>query len=65
MLSKTNRRVGVIHVIERLARHQGHMPLRNAVAQFIAGSVALASGQSDGREGPAIHLGSAGSRLIE
>jgi len=40
------------------------MPLRNAVAQFIAGSVALASGQSGGREGPAIHLGAAGSSLI-
>ena len=64
VLSKTNRRVGVVHVIERLARHQGHMPLRNAVAQFITGVVALASGQSGGREGPAIHLGAAGSSLI-
>ena len=64
VLTKTNRRVGVIHVIERLARHQGHMPLRNAVAQFITGVVALASGQSGGREGPAIHLGAAGSSLI-
>lgn len=48
VLSKTNRRVGVTHVIERLARHQGHMPPRNTVAQFIAGVVALASGQSGG-----------------
>ena len=64
VLSKTNRRVGVIHVIERLARHQGHMPLKNALAQFITGVVALASGQPGGREGPAIHLGAAGSGLI-
>ncbi|MFP6802099.1 MAG: chloride channel protein [Pseudomonadales bacterium] len=64
VLSKTNRRVGVVHVIERLARHQGHMPLRNALAQFITGVVALASGQPGGREGPAIHLGAAGSSLI-
>ena len=64
VLSKTNRRVGVVHVIERLARHQGHMPLRNVVAQFITGVVALASGQPGGREGPAIHLGAAGSSLI-
>ena len=64
VLSKTNRRVGVIHVIERLARHQGHMPLKNALAQFITGVVALASGQPGGREGPAIHLGAAGSSLI-
>ena len=64
VLSKTNRRVGVIHVIERLARHQGNMPLKNALAQFITGVVALASGQPGGREGPAIHLGAAGSSLI-
>jgi len=64
VLSKTNRRVGVIHVIERLARHQGHMPLKNALAQFITGVVALASGQPGGREGPANHLGAAGSGLI-
>jgi chloride channel protein, CIC family len=64
LLSKQDRRVGVIHVIERLARHQGHMPLRNAVVQFITGVIALASGQSGGREGPAIHLGAAGSSLI-
>ena len=64
MLSKPDRRVGVVHVIERLARHQGHMPLRNAIVQFIGGVVALASGQPGGREGPAIHLGAAGSSLI-
>jgi CIC family chloride channel protein len=34
------------------------------VAQFITGVVALASGQPGGREGPAIHLGAAGSSLI-
>lgn len=64
LLSKPDRRVGVVHVIERLARHQGHMPLRNAIVQFITGVVALASGQPGGREGPAIHLGAAGSSLI-
>jgi len=54
----------VVHVLERLARHQGHMPLRNAIIQFVTGVIALASGQSGGREGPAIHLGAAGSSLI-
>lgn len=63
-LAPTDRRVGVVHVLERLARHQGHMPLRNAVVQFFAGVVALTSGQSGGREGPAIHLGATGSSLI-
>ena len=63
-LAPASRRIGVIHVLERLARHQGHMPLRNALVQFSTGVIALASGQSGGREGPAIHLGAAGSSLI-
>jgi len=62
--SDTDRRVGVVHVLERLARHQGHMPLKNVLVQFVTGVVALVSGQSGGREGPAIHLGAAGSSLI-
>ncbi|MBL6691156.1 MAG: chloride channel protein [Pseudomonadales bacterium] len=63
-LAPADRRIGVVHVLERLARHQGHMPLSNALVQFITGVIALASGQSGGREGPAIHLGAAGSSLI-
>ncbi len=62
--SETDRRIGVVHVLERLARHQGHMPLKNALIQFVGGVVALATGQSGGREGPAIHLGATGSSLI-
>jgi len=27
-------RVGVVHVMERLSRHQGFLPLRNALVQF-------------------------------
>ncbi|HSG88698.1 MAG TPA: chloride channel protein [Pseudomonadales bacterium] len=63
-LSPERRNVGVVHVIERLARHQGHLPLSNALAQFLGGIVALATGQSAGREGPAIHLGAAASSLL-
>ncbi len=63
-LTPTDRRIGVVHVMERLARHQGHMPLKNAVVQFVTGVIALVSGQSGGREGPAIHLGATGSSLI-
>ena len=58
------RRVGVVHVMERLSRHQGYLPLRNAVIQFFGGAIALATGQSGGREGPAIHLGATAASLL-
>jgi len=57
-------KVGVTHVLDRLFRYQGHMPLGNTLVQFFAGAIALISGQSAGREGPAIHLGAAGSSLF-
>ena len=58
------RRVGVVHVMERLSRHQGRLPLKNAVIQFFGGAIALATGQSGGREGPAIHLGATAASLL-
>jgi CIC family chloride channel protein len=58
------RRVGVVHVMERLSLHQGYLPLKNAVIQFIGGAIALISGQSGGREGPAIHLGATAASLL-
>ena len=64
LISPGSRRVGVVHVMERLARHQGHMPIKNALVPFFAGVIALGSCQSGGREGPAVHLGAAGSSLI-
>lgn len=57
-LAPQTRQVGVSHVIERLNYHQGHLPVKNAVAQFFIGGLTIASGQSVGREGPGIHLGS-------
>lgn len=63
-LSSDARKTGVTHVLDRLARHQGHLPVSNLIAQFLGGTVALISGQSLGREGPAIHLGAAGSSLL-
>ena len=59
-----DRAVGVVHVMERLRRHQGHLPWRNAGVQFSLGSIALLTGQSGGREGPAIHLGAATSSIL-
>lgn len=58
------RRVGVVHVMERLSLHQGNLPLKNAMIQFIGGAIALMTGQSGGREGPAIHLGATAASLL-
>lgn len=57
-------KVGLVHLLERLAYHQGHVPGKNLIAQFIIAVVALVSGQSVGREGPAIYMGASLSSLI-
>ncbi len=62
--SKAERQCGVGHVIERYQQHQAHLPARNGVIQFFAGSVAALSGHSVGREGPAVHLGATCSSLL-
>lgn len=63
-LKPETRRVGVSHVLERMAHHQGHLPAKNAIVQFFLGGLTIASGQSVGREGPGIHLGSTTGSLI-
>lgn len=63
-LKPDTRRVGVSHVLERMAHHQGHLPAKNAIVQFFLGGLTIASGQSVGREGPGIHLGSTTGSLI-
>jgi H+/Cl- antiporter ClcA len=57
------RHVGVVHVMERLAYHQGRLPLRNALVQFFGAAASIIAGHSMGREGPAIHLGAASGSL--
>jgi len=64
LVSRAPLRVGVIHVMERLAYHEGHLPFKNALMQFIGGAIAIISGHSVGREGPCIHLGAAGASLL-
>jgi H+/Cl- antiporter ClcA len=59
-----SRQLGVVHVMERLARVSGRMPWKNAVLQFFGGALSILSGHSVGREGPAIHLGAASSSLL-
>ncbi|MCP5205645.1 MAG: chloride channel protein [Hahellaceae bacterium] len=59
-----NRKVGVAYVIERLGYHQGYITFKSALAQFFCGVMTITSGQSAGREGPAVHLGSACGSLL-
>jgi CIC family chloride channel protein len=63
-LSVQSRSVGISHVLERLKNHQGHMPLSNFFVQFFGGIIAALSGQSTGREGPAVHLGAAAGSIM-
>ena len=56
--------VGIVYVKERLRYHEGYLKLRSFILQFVGASIALISGQSMGREGPAIHLGSAVGSLF-
>ena len=51
------RDISVAHVIDRLHNHQGSMPIKNWLVQFFGAIVCVLSGQSVGREGPAVHLG--------
>ena len=64
LLAKKDHSVGVSHVMERLSYHQGYLGIRNLVLQYLGGALAIISGQSLGREGPAIHLGAATSSLV-
>ncbi|MBX2848012.1 MAG: chloride channel protein [Acidiferrobacterales bacterium] len=59
-----SRTVGVVHVLERLDYHQGYLPIKNAILQFIAATISLLSGHSVGREGPSVHLGAAGGSIL-
>jgi len=56
--------MGVVHVLERLDYHQGNLPFKNTLIQFITATASLVSGQSVGREGPSIHLGAAGGSML-
>ncbi|BES69822.1 chloride channel protein [Marinobacter nanhaiticus D15-8W] len=63
-LAISDRKVGVTYVMERLNYHQGYISLRSAVIQFVFGVGTVLTGQSSGREGPAVHLGAAFSSLL-
>ena len=63
-LYKGSIQVGVVHVMERLAYHQGNLPVRNFLAQFFGAAISIIAGHSVGREGPGVHLGAAGGSFI-
>ncbi|TXR54899.1 chloride channel protein [Reinekea thalattae] len=50
--------VGITHVIDRLQIGRGKIPLGNTLFQLVSAQIALASGFSMGKEGPAVHVGS-------
>ncbi len=63
-LKLSQRKVGIAFVIERLSYHQGYISFKSLVTQFVGGVLTIVSGQSAGREGPAVHLGAACSSLL-
>jgi H+/Cl- antiporter ClcA len=63
-LKDETRQTGIVHVMERLAHHQGKLPIRNAVAQFFGAAISIISGHSVGREGPSVHLGATSGSLL-
>lgn len=64
LLGRRHRDVGIGHVIDRLHNYQGYLPSRNLMVQFWAGVASMISGQTVGREGPAVHLGAGAASLL-
>lgn len=56
--------VGVPHVVFHVDNREGKLPWQNALVQFFGGLACLVTGQSVGREGPAVHLGVASNSLL-
>lgn len=56
--------VGLAYVLERLQFGRGRLPAANTVFQFMAALIALGTGHSVGREGPAVHMGAGIASLL-
>ena len=64
LVPKLKQKVGMVHLFERIAYHQSHLTMPSMTSQFISASVALLSGHSVGREGPAVYLGACSASLL-
>lgn len=63
-LQPEHRHTGLAHVVYHTHNHDGKMPWRNAVVQFLGALACALSAQSVGREGPAVHIGAATNSLL-
>lgn len=63
-VDKRHHATSIGHVMDRLQNHQGRMPIGNVITQFFGGAACLLTGQSVGREGPAVHLGAGSGSLL-
>lgn len=63
-VDKRHHATSIGHVMDRLQNHQGRMPAGNFANQFFGGAACLLTGQSVGREGPAVHLGAGTGSLL-
>jgi CIC family chloride channel protein len=57
LLARTHSHVGVPQVVFHVNNQGGKLPWQNTLVQFFGGIACLVTGQSVGREGPAVHLG--------
>ncbi len=64
LIKPEDRETGIVHVISHMHSHYSVLPLKNALVQFVGGTLAMATGQSGGREGPGVHLGGAINSLL-
>jgi H+/Cl- antiporter ClcA len=63
-VDKKHHAASVTHVLDRIHNHQSRLPLGNFITQLLGGAWCLATGQSVGREGPAVHLGAGSGSLL-